>query len=186
VFGRKKPKISLFDYYININEPSISDWIDSGLEIGCESEWRTNDSGVVRHIINYLPKSGVHFHRTPGVFSESVAGGYRTRDDVDIEWGISDQNFIVWAPMEDKVLFSCPIARASQMLSTGHNDTQNLRGESHVLAVELGEKHKTCRKVREKTWDTYSLRYSNNLVEVVFEIAPKHNVLYYDSYHEPK
>jgi len=188
MFGRNKPEVSLFDYYIKINEHGLSDWIDSDAEIGCESKWTAEDSGTVSHIINYLPKSGAHFHRTPSVFSESIAGGYRTHDDVDIEWGVEDQNFIVWAPTQEKVLFFCPLARASQMLSVGHNDTRNLRGESNIIAVALGDKykHKTCRKVREETWDTYSLRYSNDLVELVLEIAPKHNVLYYDSYLDRK
>jgi hypothetical protein len=136
--GKRKSELSLFDYYIQLNERSINNWIGTDAEIGCKAKWTANDSSVVDHIINYLPKACVHFHRTPGVFSESVAGGYRSRDDVDIEWGLKGGHFIVWLPIEDKTLFCCPIARAGQMLSSGDNASRNLRGESNLIDIELG------------------------------------------------
>lgn len=192
MFGRRKknPKAeaSLFDYCIRLNVHNISEWIGSSAEIGCDAQWKSSDSNVVGHIINYLPKAGVYFHRTPGAFSESVAGSYRTRDDLDIEWGISDDHFIVRLPTENNVVFCCPTARASQMLSSGDNATTKLVGESNLINIELGDesKHTACRKVLEKTWGDYCLGYSNDLVEVIFESAPQNNVLYYESYLDSK
>lgn len=188
MFGRRKDvskgKVSLFTYYIDLNVQRISEWIGSDSEIGCEAPWKVKDSNVVRHIIDYLPKAGVHFHRTPCVFSEMVAGVYRTRGGDDIEWGIEGERFIVSLPIVDKALFYCPILRARQMLSSGHNNTSNLRGESNLIEIQLEDNHQhaTCRRVLQTTWSTYNLMYSNDLVKVVFETAPNNNVIYYHSY----
>ncbi len=182
----KKSTPALFDYYIQLNLQSLRNWMGSETEIGYQSKWSASDPGVVDIVINYLPTLGVHFHRMPRVFSESIAGQYRSADDLDIEWSIFGNYFTVFLPTEDTVIFRCPVQRASQMLTTGHNATKNLRGESNLTTVESANENEDeqCRKVLEKTWHRYSLSYSNDLVRVVFEVAPANNVLYYNSYLE--
>tara|TARA_R110002072_G_scaffold187924_4_gene344722 strand:- start:1978 stop:2616 length:639 start_codon:yes stop_codon:yes gene_type:complete len=188
MFGRNKDRptadVSLQDTYIQLNEKNIASWLGSDADIGWESKWTHNDSNVVTHIISYFPKARVHHHRTPNVFSESIAGGYRTPDDLDIEWHIRNDHFVVTLPGEEKLLFRCPISRVSQMISTGNNSTRNLRGESNMLQLEPSDdsSENLCSTVVEETWDTYQLCYSNDFVKVIFEVAPKHNVIYYNDY----
>ena len=70
------------------------------------------------------------------------------------------------------------------MILAGNNATKSLRGESSLIQLEPSDEpsENLCKKVREETLSTYSLCYSNDLVKVVFEIAPKHNVIYYNDY----
>ena len=70
------------------------------------------------------------------------------------------------------------------MISTGNNSTRNLRGESNMLQLEPSDdsSENLCSTVVEETWDTYQLCYSNDFVKVIFEVAPKHNVIYYNDY----